>query len=142
MSRQWRLFKRAAAVARTNAPGRAGALTMALLAACGDEPVVAPPAAVVSAAESRAAVSAATSDRDILIALYNATDGPNWVNNENWLTDAPIGDWYGVDTDASGRVVRLDLSGQLDQQTREWDTHGLAGSIPLELGGLASLETL
>ncbi len=143
MRRQWRLCKRTAAVARTHAPGRSAALTMALLAACGDEPVVAPPAAVVSAAESSASVWATpTGDRDILIMLYNATDGPNWVNNENWLTDAPMGEWYGVDTDASGRVVRLDLSGQLDQQTREWTTHGLAGAIPPELGGLASLETL
>ena len=45
-------------------------------------------------------------DRAALVALYEATDGPNWVNAENWLTDAPLGDWYGVDTDASGRVVR------------------------------------
>ena len=142
MRRQWRLCERAATIARTHAPGRAAALTMALLAACGDEEVVAPPAAVVSAAESSAAVTAATSDRDILIALYNATDGPNWVNNANWLTDAPLADWYGVDTDASGRVVRLDLAGRLDQQTREWATHGLAGAIPPELGGLANLEQL
>ena len=38
-------------------------------------------------------------DRAALVALYNATDGPNWVINENWLTDAPLGEWYGVDTD-------------------------------------------
>lgn len=115
---------------------------MALVAACGDEPVVAPPVAVVSASESSAAVSAASSDRDILIALYNATDGPNWVNTQNWLTDAPLAEWYGVETDSSGRVMRLDLAGQLDQQTREWTTHGLAGAIPPELGGLANLEHL
>ena len=36
-------------------------------------------------------------DRAALIALYEATDGPNWVDAENWLTDAPLGDWYGVD---------------------------------------------
>ena len=118
-------------------------LTMALLAACGDEPVVAPPEAVVSAPEASASPSAATmSDRDILIALYNATDGPNWVDSENWLTDAPTGEWYGVDTDASGRVVGLDLAGELDRATQEWATHGLTGSIPPELGGLGDLETL
>ena len=69
------------------------------------------------------------SDRTILEALYKATDGPNWANDENWLTDAPPGDWYGVDTDASGRVVRLRL-------------RGLTGSLPPELGGLARLERL
>ncbi len=52
-------------------------------------------------------------DRAALVALYNATDGPNWVNNGNWLTDAPLGDWYGVDTDVSGRVVRIKLRGKL-----------------------------
>ena len=46
-------------------------------------------------------------DRAALVALYNATDGPNWVSNENWLTDAPLGEWYGVDTDASGRVLHF-----------------------------------
>ena len=143
MRRQCRLRRRAATVARTHAPGRAAALAMALLAACGDNPVVAPPPALVPASESSASLSAATtSDRDILMALYNATDGPNWVDNENWLTDAPVGEWYGVDTDASGRVVGLDLAGQLDEENQEWTTHGLAGSIPPELGGLANLETL
>ncbi len=33
--------------------------------------------------------------RAALVALYEATDGPNWVNNENWLTDAPLGEWFG-----------------------------------------------
>ena len=34
--------------------------------------------------------------REALVALYNATGGPNWANSENWLTDAPLHDWYGV----------------------------------------------
>ena len=45
-------------------------------------------------------------DRAVLVALYEATDGPNWLNNEGWLTDAPLGEWYGVETDG---VVSLDL---------------------------------
>ena len=39
-------------------------------------------------------------DRDVLVALYLATDGDNWANNDNWLSDAPISTWYGVTTDA------------------------------------------
>ena len=35
-------------------------------------------------------------DRTTLVALYNATDGPNWTNNENWLSDAPTGERHGV----------------------------------------------
>ena len=81
-------------------------------------------------------------DRAALVALYNATDGPNWVNNTNWLTDAPLGEWYGVDTDAAGRVVRLGLSGRWDRETRETVRHGLKGEIPPELGGLAELQGL
>ena len=82
----------------------------------------------------RVAVSASQpnqADQVVLVALYEATNGPNWVNSDNWLTDAPLGDWNGVDTDDSGRVVALGLP-----------LNNLAGSIPLELGNLASLQTL
>ena len=73
-----------------------------------------------------------SSDRASLVALYNATDGPNWTNNVNWLTEAPLGDWEGVTTDAAtGRVVSLDLRG-----------NNLTGPIPAELGNLANLETI
>ncbi len=70
-------------------------------------------------------------DRAALVALYNATDGPNWSTSTNWLTDKPLGDWHGVGTDRSGRVDWLGL----------WD-NGLAGTIPSELGNLANLNTL
>ncbi len=79
-------------------------------------------------------------DRAALVALYEATDGPNWVDNTNWLTDAPLGEWYGVDTDATGRVIRLDLSGHWEGS--EQFGQGLQGSIPPELGNLANLEVL
>ena len=117
-------------------------LAVAVVAAC-DESVVAPPAAVVAASPPSALRSPApASDRDILIALYETTDGPNWLNSDNWLTDAPLGEWYGVDTDASGRVVRLDLAGMWDSENSQWIRHGLSGAIPAELGGLANLERL
>ena len=67
----------------------------------------------------------------VLVALYNATDGPNWVNNDNWLTDAPLDEWYGVFTNSAGQVEWLIL-----------DANGLAGEIPPELGDLATLEWL
>ena len=69
-------------------------------------------------------------DRAALVALYNATDGPNWNDNTNWLTDAPLGEWYGVETDTSGRVVTLDLAGRVEQGVRI--LHGLSGPIPPE----------
>ena len=69
----------------------------------------------------------AASDRKALVALYSATAGPNWTNNHNWLTSAPIGEWYGV-TAAGDRVTELNLR-----------KNGLTGAVPPELGNLASL---
>ena len=38
------------------------------------------------------------SERDALTAIYWATDGPNWFFNNNWLSESPVGSWYGVTT--------------------------------------------
>ena len=81
-------------------------------------------------------------DRAALVAIYNATDGPNWVDNTNWLTDAPLGEWYGVSTDARGRVFELDLSGEQDNRPGDYLSHGLSGAVPPELGNLANLRHL
>lgn len=51
----------------------------------------------------------AQTDRDALLALYNATDGANWENSTNWNTDAVLSDWYGVEVNDQGRVVSLSL---------------------------------
>ena len=71
------------------------------------------------------------SDREVLVALYEATDGDKWLENRNWLSNRPIGDWYGVIADDSGRVIELNLS-----------ENELSGSIPSELGNLSKLEWL
>ena len=60
------------------------------------EPIAGPPART----------TAPLSDRDVLVALYHATNGPTWENNTNWLGDAPLGQWHGVITDPNGRVTR------------------------------------
>ena len=49
-------------------------------------------------------------DRAVLVELYNATDGANWTNNTNWLSDEPMREWHGVVTDDEGRVAELSLS--------------------------------
>ncbi len=77
-------------------------------------------------------VECTQSDRDILEALYHATGGGvTWEESDNWLTDAPLDQWFGVDTDGSGNVTDLDLSGNF-----------LVGTIPPELGQLSHLELL
>ena len=67
------------------------------------------------------------SDKQALIALYNATDGPNWNVNHGWLSDEPLDTWFGVIV-SDGRVRQLVLN-----------TNQLSGSIPAELGNLTHL---
>ena len=95
-------------------------------------------------------------DREALVAFFNATGGPNWHNNNNWLSDVPIGEWSGVTTDDNGRVTRLllfsrnQLSGELPPELgnlanlQQLSIHAnqLSGEIPPELGNLASLTHL
>ena len=65
------------------------------------------------------------SDHTALVALYRTTDGDNWSNNTNWLSNQPLGEWHGVDTDNSGRVTELDLEGnQLrGRYRRSWEAY-------------------
>ena len=85
----------------------------------------------VAVHEGTGAECAPTTDRDILEILYHAAGGPNWKVRRNWLTDAPLGEWHGVEVDAGGRVISLDLP-----------ENNLAGVIPAELGWLTYLERL
>ena len=70
-------------------------------------------------------------DREALEALYHATGGPDWRNRANWLSEAPLGEWFGVVTDSNGRVTSLTLTG-----------NGLSGAIPPELGDLTNLQEM
>ena len=69
-------------------------------------------------------------DKEALIALYHATGGPNWKNNQNWLSDEPIGKWYGVRFH-EGVVAELWLP-----------DNGLTGEIPPEMGNFERLVGL
>ncbi len=93
-------------------------------------------------------------DRKALVALYNATDGENWANKQNWLSDEPLDDWFGIVV-TNGRVTELALAsnqltgtiptqlGDLTSLTRLWLwANQLTGSIPTELGNLSSLTDL
>ena len=104
------------------------------------------------AGNDRAAVAA---DREALVALYQATNGADWRDNRNWLSDQPLDEWEGVATDSNGRVVALDLSfnrlsgpipselGSLSALTRlNLSYNRLTGAIPAELGNLPALKRL
>ena len=77
------------------------------------------------------ASGSAETDREALVAFYNATDGENWFESNNWLSDAPLGEWYGVTTNDDGRVIALVP-----------DANNLSGEIPAELGSLSNLRGL
>ena len=67
-----------------------------------------------------------------LVALYEATDGPNWTNNTNWLSGRDLDDWYGIETrGANQRIAKLTLHG-----------NGLNGQIPAAIGDLRYLTYL
>jgi len=70
-------------------------------------------------------------DRDTLISIYEALDGPNWSRQTNWLSEEEIHTWDGVTTDDGGRVIGLDFGG-----------NGLKGEIPVELAQLEHLVTI
>lgn len=70
-------------------------------------------------------------ERDALIALYDATNGDAWTNNTNWCTDADLSEWYGIYTDNNGKVSSISLS-----------SNNLTGTIPDEIGNLEALWTL
>ena len=76
-------------------------------------------------------LSTSADDRAVLVSLYNATDGANWNNNNNWDTDLPLSRWNGITTDRRGRVTALSLQG-----------NRLRGEIPPELGNLVYLKNL
>ena len=73
--------------------------------------IAAPLAVAVFCAAHAIGQDGAVSDRRVLETLYRATGGDDWTDNTNWLTDAPLGDWYGVEADEDGRVAGLRLGG-------------------------------
>ena len=74
--------------------------------------------------------SPGTYEKSLLVALYNATDGDNWTNKTNWLSDNDLSTWHGVSV-SNGWVTSLDLRG-----------NNLTGTIPAELGNLSNLTHL
>ena len=52
-------------------------------------------------------------EREALIAIYKALDGDNWTNNENWCSDKPVSEWYGVTTNNDKKVFSLYIEGNV-----------------------------
>ncbi len=64
-----------------------------------------------------------------LVALYNATDGDNWTNNNGWLVES-VNNWHGI-TVTGDRVTEIRLYG-----------NNLVGDVPAAIGDLTALTYL
>eukprot|EP00768_Dysnectes_brevis_P001797 gnl/Dysnectes_brevis/1510_a1711_2081.p1 GENE.gnl/Dysnectes_brevis/1510_a1711_2081~~gnl/Dysnectes_brevis/1510_a1711_2081.p1 ORF type:complete len:243 (+),score=112.70 gnl/Dysnectes_brevis/1510_a1711_2081:757-1485(+) len=69
--------------------------------------------------------------RDALVAIYDATGGIGWTTQDNWLSDMSICTWAGITCNGNDDVVGIDLSG-----------YGLTGQLPDEIGCFHFLMSL
>lgn len=73
-------------------------------------------------------------EREALIAIYNALDGDNWTNNENWCSDKPVSEWWGVLTNGKN-VTGLAIEGRVTANSPK-------GIFPIEAQNLQHLTYL
>lgn len=70
-------------------------------------------------------------ERAALRAIYREANGEGWTHSDNWCSDRPTGEWYGVATDEEGHVVGLRLP-----------RNNLRGGIAHEIADLVHLRIL
>lgn len=70
-------------------------------------------------------------ERDALITFYKSTGGDNWTRNDNWCSDKPISEWYGIYTNGGENVTGIWLP-----------ENNLTGFLPPELSKLKQLSSL
>ena len=83
------------------------------------------------------------SEREALEALYRSTGGDNWTDNTNWLSEAPVGDWYGVEVSAprshcraSARRLGRKRAGLRRQRVERYASDGTRSpEVPAAAGG-------
>ena len=86
------------------------------------------------AATAQAAIPAA--ERNVLIALYNSTNGDSWTDNTNWKTG---GAFSPADTECSWRGIVCNAAGDRVLQVR-LEHNNLQGTLPTNLKDLTALE--
>ena len=74
-------------------------------------------------------------DREILEAFYRSADGDNWSRHDNWCTDKPLSEWYGIGATydretGEERVLSIDL----------YDVTGINGTA--DFRGMSRLQSL
>eukprot|EP00934_Nitzschia_sp_Nitz4_P009292 Nitzschia sp. Nitz4//scaffold76_size158648//141429//149315//NITZ4_002570-RA/size158648-processed-gene-0.274-mRNA-1//-1//CDS//3329557917//9282//frame0 len=76
--------------------------------------------------------SASSSQRQILVAMYNALGGPYWKEDDDWLDlDVSECDWYGITCNSNSLITSIVLR-----------SNGLVGTLPTDVFSLPQLQTL
>ena len=70
-------------------------------------------------------------DRFALVTLFSSLNGNQWDRKDNWCSDKPLGEWYGITLDENGFVTKIELEG-----------NNLSGILPPEIGNLSKLRSL
>lgn len=70
-------------------------------------------------------------EREALIEFYEALDGDNWTRNDNWCSDKPISEWYGLVVSDDGYVWGIVLY-----------QNNLSGEIPSVVGAFKNMRYL
>ena len=70
-------------------------------------------------------------ERETLITIYYALDGDNWYINDNWCSDKPLSEWYGIRLGVDGYIEDLSLQ-----------CNNLSGAIPKDIVNLKNLVAL
>jgi Secretion system C-terminal sorting domain len=80
-----------------------------------------------------------------LVNLYTDTDGANWTSSHQWDLTTTIDTWYGIQIDADGRVISIDLDDNPNSHPNwgsDGGTNNMNGTLPSSLGNLSELRYL
>lgn len=98
-------------------------------------------------------------NREALIAFYQAGHGDQWIRKDNWCSDLPLDQWYGITLNEKKQVEAIelpynDVSGDLSELLeplyalpslkilRLLDNYPITGTIPTSIKNLKAIEEL
>lgn len=77
---------------------------------------------------NRITLTADISEASLLETIYKTTNGESWTRSDNWCSDRPLSEWYGITTDSEGIVTSINL-----------ENNNLSGSLKMYLSSFAKL---
>lgn len=77
---------------------------------------------------NRITLTADISEASLLETIYKTTNGESWTRSDNWCSDRPLSEWYGITTDSEGNVTSINL-----------ENNNLSGSLTMYLSSFAKL---